>query len=141
MSIKNQASIYLAGRRAVLEILKNRPQIIKSVFLAKGASFQGELLQLIKSSRKTRIEFVELEREKLNSLSEQEPRGIVCEIKINQAICLSELLNKCSARAPSLLLICDGINDPHNLGGNISPSRSCRSGWCFANGEKILSDK
>lgn len=106
----------LEGRNAVLEYLKTQRQVDK-IFLAEGARNAD-----VQSIAKTRgIPVVLCDRRKLDRMSVTgNHQGMIAQVAAAEYVSLEEILQCASEKdeAP-LLVICDGIEDPHNLGAII----------------------
>lgn len=126
------------GVNSVMEALKGRPDTVERIAIAEGVvnqRVQGELMTRAKEAR-VKVEIVD--RERLDRLTEGEShQGIVAEVKDFEYIGLPELIKraKSSGRQPLIVLL-DGIQDPHNLGAII------RSAHAFgAQGVVIMKDR
>ena len=112
---------YLFGLNPVLEALRARPETIERLYLAEGAlspKVAGELLSRA-SDRRIRVDRVD--RERLSRLAEGGVhQGVVAEARDFEYRELEELIALAAEgpRAPLLVLL-DGIQDPHNLGAII----------------------
>lgn len=99
------------GRNAVLELLKTEKTIDK-LYLEKGA--QGTLGRIFAEARKKglRVQFVE--KKVLDKLSETgRHQGVIAE---TTDFVYTELEELVSDRTEDFLVLCDGIEDVHNLG-------------------------
>lgn len=109
MAINPDSLIY--GRNPVKEALSaNR---LKKVFVAKGFSDQKFLTQL----EQAHIQFVFVSNQELDNMCKGVHQGIAAEIKPYQYCSLEELIIKGNKQDKfPIIVILDGINDPHNLG-------------------------
>jgi 23S rRNA (guanosine2251-2'-O)-methyltransferase len=126
------------GVNPVLEALKGRPDTVERIAIAQGAVNQriaGDIMTLAKTA-KIKVEVVD--RERLDRMTEgASHQGVAAEVKDFEYIGLAELIQKAkgSGRQPLLVLL-DGIQDPHNLGAII------RSAHAFgAQGVVIMKDR
>lgn len=130
-------SSLIYGVNPVLEALRGCPETVVRIAIADGVLNQrvsGELMTRAKEA-KIRIEMVD--RERLDRMTEGVHQGVVAEVRDFEYIGLSELIQKAksSGRQPLLVLL-DGIQDPHNLGAII------RSAHAFgAQGVVIMKDR
>ena len=86
---------------------------VRFVYLQKEKK-SPELLNLFATNK---ISFKIVERQVLNKLANNENhQGIVAEVIGYSTLKLEELLNKVKDHQKSILLMLDGIEDPHNLG-------------------------
>ncbi len=109
---------YLYGVNPVLEALRAHPGTLSRVYLAEGAvgpRVAGELLALA-AGRGIRVERVD--RARLERLAEGGVhQGVVAEAREFQYLELEALVEQAGAASPApLLVLLDGIQDPHNLG-------------------------
>lgn len=106
----------LEGRNAVLEYLKTERQVDK-IFLAEGARI-GDVQSIAKSRG---IPVVLCDRRKLDRMSVTgNHQGIIAQVAATEYVSLEDILSCASERGETpLLVICDGIEDPHNLGAII----------------------
>lgn len=126
------------GVNPVLEALKGRPDTVERIAIAQGAVNQriaGDIMTLAKTA-KIKVEVVD--RDRLDRMTEgASHQGVAAEVKDFEYIGLAELIQKAkgSGRQPLLVLL-DGIQDPHNLGAII------RSAHAFgAQGVVIMKDR
>ena len=106
----------VAGRNAVRELLESGRDIDK-IFIQKGEK-EGSIFALIRTARERRIPIAEVERRKLDELSPGiRHQGIVAMAAARDYATVDDMLALAKLRneAP-LLVILDGIEDPHNLG-------------------------
>ncbi len=131
-------SIYIFGLNPVLEALRASPHTIERLAIADGALNQRVSGELMNLARAAKIPFEMVDRDRLNHLSEGGVhQGVVAEVKDFEYIGLAELIKKAksSGRQPLIVLL-DGIQDPHNLGAII------RSAYAFgAQGVVIMKDR
>ncbi len=104
------------GRNAVLSALKEGK--VEKLILSN--SFRHEEIEKELSNRKQSFEIKS--NEELSKLVDGAHQGIVAQIKDYQYSSLEEIIHKCKGKQYPLVLILDGINDPHNLGAIIRSS-------------------
>jgi 23S rRNA (guanosine2251-2'-O)-methyltransferase len=109
---------YLFGLNPVLEALRAHPETVERLYLAEGAlgpRVAGELLSRA-GERKIRVDRVD--RERLSRLAEGGVhQGVVAEVKDFEYLELEALIALAAdGERPPLLVLLDGIQDPHNLG-------------------------
>jgi len=109
----------VAGRQPVLEALRSGQEINK-LLVAKGQR-QGSLREIVALARQRGIVVQEVDRSVLDRLSrEVNHQGVVAQLAEVRYFELDELLAQAKAAEwPPLLLVLDGIQDPHNLGAII----------------------
>jgi 23S rRNA (guanosine2251-2'-O)-methyltransferase len=117
MAVEDSKGAQLEGRQPVREaLLANRP--INKLFLAKGAKDLGPILDLARE-RGVVVEWTH--RAKLDKLSGGRiHQGVIAQVAPYHYAELEDLL---TAEEP-LLLILDGIEDPHNLGSLLRTAES-----------------
>lgn len=115
----------IEGRNAVTEALKS-DRTIEYLLVAKG-SMEGSIKQIIQIAKEKRIVIKEVEKRKLDSMSEtgvhQGVMAIVTPFKYSE---IEDILSyaKKKGEEPFLVLL-DEIEDPHNLGSIIRTAELC----------------
>jgi 23S rRNA (guanosine2251-2'-O)-methyltransferase len=106
------------GHHAVAAALRNDPARVLEIRFAKGARPQGNLARILDEARRIGLPIHTVSREELDALvPEGAHQGIIAWQKPARArsdVDLDELLK--GIKGPPLLLILDGVQDPHNLG-------------------------
>jgi 23S rRNA (guanosine2251-2'-O)-methyltransferase len=108
----------ISGKNAVLEALKGGLAINK-VWVAEHLDerFAGAVLGL---ARERGIPVRRLPKARLNQIAGDDHRGIAAEIASVEYAELTDLLAAASiAQQPPLIVVLDGVEDPHNLGAII----------------------
>lgn len=106
------------GKHAVLEALKGERHVNK-VWLLRGtedARFAGNIRRL---AREKGAVLQEVERGKLNELAPATHQGVVASLAPVAYVEVEEIIEKAKASRHPLVLVLDGIEDPHNLGALI----------------------
>lgn len=113
------ASGAVPGRNAVRELLKSGRDIEK-IFVRRGDR-EGSITVLVSEAINRKIPVIETEKEKLDKLCGYEHhQGIVAIASEKQYCTVDDMLEAAKARGEApLLLIADGVSDPHNLGAII----------------------
>lgn len=104
------------GVHAVEALLRHHPKRVKQLWLAEGRQ-DPRVQALIELARQARVAVGQRDRRELDEWAEGVHQGVVAEVSPSQVwgeAMLDELLDRCEG-AP-LLLVLDGITDPHNLG-------------------------
>lgn len=104
------------GLHTVEALLRHHPKRVKQVWLAEG---RGDprvrvLLELVEQAR---VRVGQCERREMDAWVEGVHQGVVAEVSPSQVwgeAMLDELLDRCEG--VPLLLVLDGVTDPHNLG-------------------------
>ena len=113
-------SNWVSGINAVLELLKQNPQSARRVLLKRNR--EDNRLNAVRNLAKAReIELVELDAKELYRVYSQVHQGVAVELaraerSPNQGGWEEFLAQLKGLEAPPLLLVLDGITDPHNLG-------------------------
>ena len=106
----NQQDNLIFGRNPVKEAIKNNNAI--SLIMAEGFH-DAEILSLIKkSSLKTKVVGIN----ELNQMCQGVHQGIAAVIKPYQLHSLEEIIFKSKKENNPIIVMLDGINDPHNFG-------------------------
>lgn len=109
----------VAGRNAVSEALKaGRP--IDSLYVQRGEK-SGTLLSIIARAREAGIAVKEADPRKLDHLcGGAVHQGVVAMAAVKEYASLDDAFALAESRGePPFLLVCDGLEDPHNLGAVI----------------------
>ena len=104
------------GVHAVEALLRHHPKRVKQIWLAEGRS-EPRVQALIALASENRVPVGNAERRELDAWVDGVHQGVVADVSPSQVwgeAMLDELLDR-SEGAP-LLLVLDGVTDPHNLG-------------------------
>ena len=104
------------GVHAVEALLRHHPKRVKQIWLAEKRN-DPRVQALIELAGQSRIPVGLAERRELDAWVEGVHQGVVAEVSPSQVwgeAMLDELLDR--AEGPPLLLVLDGVTDPHNLG-------------------------
>ncbi|HHW31067.1 MAG TPA: 23S rRNA (guanosine(2251)-2'-O)-methyltransferase RlmB [Clostridiaceae bacterium] len=106
----------LEGRNPVLEALKSGRSINK-ILIAKGER-EGSIIQIIALAKENGVVVQEVERQKLNSLSQTKAhQGVIALVSAKAYVEVDDILEAASSKnEPAFIIILDEINDPHNFG-------------------------
>ena len=109
----------IEGRNAVTEALRSGIAIDK-IYLAKGET-DRTLSRIAAEARKAGVVVVEADRRKLDAMSlTHSHQGIIAIAAVRAYATVEDILSIASARGEKpLLVVCDEISDPHNLGAII----------------------
>ncbi len=107
------------GRNSVLELLETEKSINK-IFIAKGEK-HGSINKIITLAKERKIIISEIERAKLNQMSQTENcQGVIAIVPPFNYCEVEDILQKAKEKGEDpFILILDGIEDPHNLGSII----------------------
>lgn len=104
------------GVHAVEALLRHHPKRVKQLWLAEGRE-DPRVQTLLELARQVRVPVGQRERRDLDEWAEGVHQGVVAEVSPSQVWgepMLDELLERCEG--VPLLLVLDGVTDPHNLG-------------------------
>lgn len=104
------------GLHAVEALLRHHPKRVKQVWLAEGRG-DPRVRVLLELAEQARVRVGQCERREMDAWVEGVHQGVVAEVSPSQVwgeTMLEELLDR--AEGPPLLLVLDGVTDPHNLG-------------------------
>ena len=109
----------IEGRNAVTEALRAGTAIDK-LYIAKGET-DRTLARIAANAREAGVVVVEADRRKLDAMSATHShQGVIAVAAAAAYATLEDLLDRAAGRGePPLLVICDEISDPHNLGAII----------------------
>lgn len=116
MGTNRQHSEWVYGIHAVQTLLKSASARIQQLYFLKGRRDQ-RMTKLIAQAEKQGVAYQFLGREQLDDLANGNHQGVVAECspgEVHDESFLNRLLDELSE--PPLLLILDGVTDPHNLG-------------------------
>jgi len=114
----------IEGRNAVTEALRSGVNIDK-VFIAKG-DIDPALRHIAGTARSAGAAVVETDRRKLDSMSiTNSHQGVIAMAAFTEYVTIAEIIEAARAKNEEpLIVICDEISDPHNLGAII---RTCEA--------------
>lgn len=104
------------GLHAVEALLRHHPKRVKQVWLAEGRG-DPRVRVLVELAEQSKVRVGQCERREMDAWVEGVHQGVVAEVSPSQVwgeAMLEELLDR--ADGPPLLLVLDGVTDPHNLG-------------------------
>jgi 23S rRNA (guanosine2251-2'-O)-methyltransferase len=107
------------GRNAVRELLKSGRAVDK--ILVKKGEHEGSVTVLVAEAIERGIPIVEVEKQKLDSMSGFAPhQGIIAMAAEKEYCSVDDILNIAKERGEKpFIVIADGVSDPHNLGAII----------------------
>ncbi len=116
---QDEDSSKVEGRNAVIELLKSNREINK-IFIAKGER-QGSINDIIKLCKDKGIVFQEVDKAKLDELTEtNHHQGVIAFASPIEYKEISDIIEIAKQRNEDpFIVICDEIEDPHNLGALI----------------------
>ena len=117
-NIDNEYEDIVAGRNAVLELLKSDKDINK-IFVERGEK-HGSINEIIAKARDARIVLVEVDKTKLDMMTSENHQGVVATVPPFNYVEIEDILADAKEKNEDpFVIILDGIEDPHNLGSII----------------------
>ena len=114
-----EADGIIEGRNAVIEALRAGTPIDK-IYLARGET-DAALGHIASTARGKGIVVVEADRRKLDGMSRTHShQGVIALAAVREYATVDDILNIARERGePPLIVVCDELSDPHNLGAVI----------------------
>ena len=111
-----EADGLIEGRNAVIEALRTEASIDK-IFIQKG-EVDKTLGHIASRAREKGIVVVEADRRKLDGMSRTHAhQGVIALAAVREYVSVDDILADAAAKNESpLIVVCDEISDPHNLG-------------------------
>lgn len=114
-----EADGMIEGRNAVIEALRAGTPIDK-IFLARGET-DATLGHIASAAREKGVVVVEADRRKLDGMSRTHAhQGVIAMAAVREYASVDDILNAAREKGePPLIVVCDELSDPHNLGAVI----------------------
>ena len=114
-----EADGIIEGRNAVIEALRSGAAIDK-IYLAKGET-DKTLGHIASKARAAGVVVVEADRRKLDNMSRTHShQGVIALAAVREYATVDDILNAAREKGePPLIVVCDELSDPHNLGAVI----------------------
>lgn len=126
------------GINPVLEALRASPKSIEKIYVGQGAVNARVAGEIFSRAREAGVKVDQVDRERLQRLADGGVhQGVAAEVREFEYVELDALIAQAKASdRPPLVVVLDGIQDPHNLGAII------RSAHAFgAHGVVIMKDR
>ncbi|MCF0122704.1 MAG: 23S rRNA (guanosine(2251)-2'-O)-methyltransferase RlmB, partial [Ruminiclostridium sp.] len=109
----------IEGRNAVIEALRAGTNIDK-IFIMKG-EVDSALGHIASTARKQGIVVADADRNKLDKMSRTHAhQGVIAVASVREYVSVSDILQIAREKGEApLLVVCDELSDPHNLGAVI----------------------
>ena len=116
---ENEYTDQVEGRNSVIELLKSGKDINK-LYVQKGEK-HGSILEIIGLAKQNRVIITELEKTKLDKMSQtHNHQGVIANIPPYEYCEIEDILQLANNKKEKpFILILDGIEDVHNLGSII----------------------
>lgn len=113
----------VVGRNAVRELLRSGRPVDKLYVSGR----EGSITALVAEAKKRGIPVVDAETQKLDLLANGEHhQGIIAQAAAKEYVTIADLLQIAQDRGEMpLIVVCDGVEDPHNLGAIIRAAECC----------------
>ena len=116
---ENEISDQVEGRNSVLELLESDNDINK-LYVQSGEK-HGAILKIIAKAKEKKVVISEIDKNKLDQMSEtHNHQGVIAIVPPYNYSSVEEILELAKSKNEKpFVIICDGIEDPHNLGSII----------------------
>ena len=117
--IESENDGVIEGRNAVIEALRAGTAIDK-IYLMKGET-DSALGHIASAAREKGIVVVDADRRKLDSMSRTHAhQGVIALAAVREYVAVDDILNAAREKGENpLIVVCDELSDPHNLGAVI----------------------
>ncbi len=116
---------YIAGRNSVAELLRSGRPVDRIV--VERSKREGSISVLLAKAAERGIPIKEAAREKLDAMCPNtNHQGIVAVAAMTEYCAVEDILDVARSRGEKpFVIVCDGIEDPHNLGAIIRTAECC----------------
>ena len=117
--MENEISDQVEGRNSVLELLESDNDINK-LYVQSGEK-HGAIIKIIAKAKEKKVVISEIDKNKLDQMSEtHNHQGVIAIVPPYNYSSVEEILELAKSKNEKpFVIICDGIEDPHNLGSII----------------------
>jgi 23S rRNA (guanosine2251-2'-O)-methyltransferase len=114
-------SRFIYGVNPVLEALRARPDEVVRLYVTEGQLASRSAAEVFSRARTANVRVVKVPREKLAELASRGVhQGVVAELRAFSYVDVPDVLEAAAKSGrPALVVVLDGIEDPHNLGAII----------------------
>ncbi|MGM9631335.1 23S rRNA (guanosine(2251)-2'-O)-methyltransferase RlmB [Butyricicoccus sp.] len=115
---EEQETTLYEGRNAVMELLR-AGRTVDKLFVAPDQN--GRMADIIALAKKSGAVITQVDRRKLDAMSETGVhQGVIAQAAAHEYVSIDDILQVARDRGEQpLILVCDGLTDPHNLGAVI----------------------
>lgn len=123
-NVQNNDNLVI-GRNAVIELLKSDREI-ENVLIAKGER-EGSINRIIALCREKKVVIKNVDRKKLDFMAPNgNHQGVVANVPAHEYSTVDDILDYAQQRGEApFVIICDEIEDSHNLGAIIRTAEAC----------------
>ena len=123
-NLKTNDSLII-GRNAVLELLKSEREV-ENVLVANGEK-EGSVKQILALCKEKKIVVKTVDKKKLDALSAgANHQGVAANVPAHEYSSVEDILSLAEERGEApFIIICDQIEDSHNLGAIIRTAEAC----------------
>lgn len=108
------------GKNAVEAVLETGKRNVNKIYMQKGMRIEPKIKNIINLARSNNLVIQEVPREKLNMLAGQNHQGIAASVSPIEYLEFDDFLIQLEEKTENaLVIILDGVEDPHNLGAII----------------------
>lgn len=124
-SVKPSGENYIAGRNSVAELLRSGRPIDRIV--VERSKREGSMSVILAKAAARSIPIKEVAREKLDAMCPgTNHQGVVAVVAMTEYCSVSDIIAVALERGEKpFVIVCDGIEDPHNLGAIIRTAECC----------------
>lgn len=114
------------GRNAVIELLKSGRTTIEQIYIA-NTKMEGSITKIIALAREQKVIIKEVDRKKLDSMSETgSHQGVIAQITPFNYSQVEDILAYAEKKGQDpFIIILDELEDPHNLGSIVRTAELC----------------
>jgi 23S rRNA (guanosine2251-2'-O)-methyltransferase len=118
---RERSERHVYGVNPVLEALRAHPDEVERLFITEGQLGAKAAAELLSRAREAGLRVERVPRERLTTLADGGVhQGVVAELRGFRYVELHDILEAAEASGrPALVVVLDGIQDPHNLGAII----------------------
>jgi len=111
------------GRNSVEGILASSKRNINKIYLQKGIKYDEKIKKIVDLAKTNNIIIQEVPKEKLNMMAGENHQGIAASVSPVEYIDFDDFLSSIQSKTNNaMVIILDGVEDPHNLGSIIRTS-------------------
>ena len=107
------------GKNSIEGVLEKGKRQINKIFLAKGVKPDSKVRKILSLAKEAKIPVQNVPREKIDLMAQGAHQGIAASVSPIEYTALEDFLQKLDKNKLSLIIILDGIEDPHNFGSII----------------------